>query len=92
MFSDFRTFYRAKLEKIFLTPADTFDNVKGQFPIGFFIWNTSEEQSFEAIEADVYDKTATFVGTKSIWYVAEKLNGSCQFSVTDTYFILRVIL
>lgn len=67
MFSDFRTFYRAKLEKIFLTPADTFDNVKGQFPIGFFIWNTSEEQSFEAIEADVYDKTATFVGTKSIW-------------------------
>ena len=31
-------------------------------------------------------------GTKSIWYVAEKLNGSCQFSVTDTYFILRVIL
>ena len=31
-------------------------------------------------------------GTKSIWYVAEKLNGSCQFSVTDTYFILRAIL
>ena len=31
-------------------------------------------------------------GTKSIWYVAERLNGSCQFSVTDTYFIMRVIL
>ena len=30
----------------------------------------------------------TRFGTKSIWYVAEKLNGSCQFSVTDTYFIL----
>lgn len=31
-------------------------------------------------------------GTRSIWYVAEKMNGSCQFSVTDTYFIMRVIL
>ena len=31
-------------------------------------------------------------GTRSIWYVAEKLNGSCQFTVTDSYFILRVIL
>lgn len=31
-------------------------------------------------------------GTRSIWYVAEKLNGSCQFSVTNSYFILRVIL
>ena len=31
-------------------------------------------------------------GTRSIWYVAEKLNGSCQFTVTDAYFIMRVIL
>lgn len=31
-------------------------------------------------------------GTKSIWYVAERLNGSCQFTVTDAYFIMRVIL
>ena len=25
-------------EKCFIVPADTFDNVKGQFPIGFFVW------------------------------------------------------
>lgn len=31
-------------------------------------------------------------GTKSIWYVTEKLGGSCQFSITSKYFILRVIL
>ena len=37
-------------------------------------------------------KTGHGFGTRSIWYVAEKLNGSCQFTVTDSYFILRVIL
>lgn len=67
MFSDFRAFFRAKLEKLFLTPADTFDNVKGQFPIGFFIWNTDTKEVFEHIEADIYDKTQTFIGLKNIW-------------------------
>lgn len=40
----------------------------------------------------ILPKPDTGLEPKSIWYVAEKLNGSCQFSVTDTYFILRVIL
>ena len=31
-------------------------------------------------------------GTQSIRYVTEKLNGNCQFSVKDDWFILRVIL
>ncbi len=67
MFSDFRAFFRASLEKLFLTPADTFDNVKGQFPIGFFIWNTDKKEVFEHIEADIYDKNQTFIGIKNIW-------------------------
>jgi hypothetical protein len=49
-----------------LTPADTFDNVKGQFPIGFFIWNTNKEETFTHIEADIYNKNENFIGTKSI--------------------------
>jgi len=36
----FRKEFQAKLERLFLMPADTFDNVKGSFPIGFFVWNT----------------------------------------------------
>jgi len=66
-FSDFRNFFRAKLEKIFLTPAHTFDNVKGMFPIGFFIWDTKKDENFEIIEADVYDKNGDFIGIKNIW-------------------------
>lgn len=32
------------------------------------------------------------VGTQSIQYVSEKLNGNCQFSINDNLFILRVII
>lgn len=54
-FQEFRQHYRAKLEKIFLAPADTFDNVKGKFPIGFKIWDTAKQESFTGIVADIYD-------------------------------------
>ena len=32
------------------------------------------------------------IGTKSIRYVTEKLKGNCDFSMTDEYFILRIVL
>ena len=31
-------------------------------------------------------------GTKSIWYVAEKQNGNCQFMMDDRFFTMRIIL
>ncbi|GHT76044.1 hypothetical protein AGMMS50262_13190 [Bacteroidia bacterium] len=69
-FSDFRNFIRAKLEKIFLTPANTFDNVKGAFPIGFFIWNTEKKEKFEQVTADVYvekNNEPVFLTTKNLY-------------------------
>lgn len=66
-FKVFRKFYRAKLKRLFLTPAKTFDNVKGTFPIGFFIWDTKEEEEFEFIEADIYNKNGEYAGVKNIW-------------------------
>lgn len=66
-FAEFRVFFQAKLEKLFITPADSFDNVKGQFPIGFFIWNTEKKENFEHIKADIYIENAEFLGVKDIW-------------------------
>ena len=66
-FSNFRNFFQAKLQKLFLTPADTFDNVKGNFPIGFFIWDNHEKEKFNFINAVVYDKKGNFIGTKKIY-------------------------
>lgn len=66
-FLSLKDHFQAKLEKIFLAPADTFDNVKGQFPIGFKIWNTNKKELFENVVADIYDKNANFIGTKGIY-------------------------
>lgn len=65
-FSDFRTFFRAKLGRIFLIPANTFDNVNGDFPIGFHIWHTQNEDIFTHILADVYDRNGFMTGKKGL--------------------------
>lgn len=65
-YSNFRSFFRAKLEKFFIVPADTFDNVKGDFPIGFFIWNLNKNELFAQAIAHVYDSKASFIGDKTI--------------------------
>ena len=65
-FSDFRMNYKAKLEKMFVVPADTFDNVKGKFPIGFMIWDSSKIENFKFISADIFNKTGDFMTQKEI--------------------------
>ena len=65
-FSNFRKNFRASLEKVFIVPADTFDNVKGKFPIGFMIWDSKKDESFLEVKADVYDKNAVFLEEKII--------------------------
>lgn len=66
-FSDFRQIFQPKLEKCFVVPANTFDNVKGDFPIGFFVWDSEKKENFIFIESDVFDKNGDFIGTKNIY-------------------------
>ncbi|GAA8211876.1 hypothetical protein HpDR152_11880 [Helicobacter pylori] len=40
-FKKFREIFKAKFLEGFMVPADSFDNVTGQFPIGFLIWDTA---------------------------------------------------
>lgn len=60
-FREFRNVFKAKLLKMFAVPAWTFDNVKGSFPIGFFIWNTKEKEVFSKIESDVLEEDGSFL-------------------------------
>ena len=72
-FRDFRASFRAKLGRIFLVPANTFDNVTGQFPIGFMIWHNNIPAEFYQIKADVYNSDAERMESKMIYsYVNEK--------------------
>ncbi len=63
----FRNNFQAKLESIFIMPADTFDNVKGKFPIGFKIWNTDKKEIFSEIKTDIFEKKGEFTGQKSFY-------------------------
>ncbi|AFI06497.1 hypothetical protein [Helicobacter cetorum] len=45
-FKKFREVFKAEFKGGFMVPADSFDNVKGQFPIGFLVWNTKADLSF----------------------------------------------
>src|SRR5690606_9684428 len=48
-------------------PAETFDNVKGKFPIAFTIWNTSVKSKISTIETDIYDKNGNYSGAKTFY-------------------------
>jgi hypothetical protein len=65
-FKDFRKFFQARLEKTFIVPADTFDNVKGTFPIGFFIYNTEVKELFSEFDTDIFNKKGEYVGVKKL--------------------------
>ncbi len=66
-FTLFRENFKAKLLSLFVVPADTFDNVRGDFPIGFFIWDTKEREVFNEIVTDVYDSEGKFVSHKTFF-------------------------
>ena len=66
-FAGFREIFLARLEKLFVVPAVTFDNVNGQFPIGFYIWDTDKKEKFEQIKADIFDKNGNFTGNKNFY-------------------------
>ena len=54
-FAKFRDIFKAEFLGGFICPAYTFDNVKGKFPIGFLIWDTSKKEKIENITVDIYD-------------------------------------
>lgn len=70
-FNDFRNLFKAELLTSFIVPAWTFDNVKGNFPIGFKIWNTENKISFTSTKSDVFNENGEFIGTKT-FSVAQK--------------------
>ncbi len=65
-FKDFRLLFPAQLSRMFVVPADTFDNVKGQFPVGFQIWHTDCPEEFTEIYADVYSAKGELLGKKLV--------------------------
>jgi hypothetical protein len=66
-FKNFRENFKAKLLSAFIVPAASFDNVNGQFPIGFKIWDTKNKENFNKKIADVYDVNGNKLGKKGFY-------------------------
>ncbi|MFT2696904.1 hypothetical protein ACMWPR_05885, partial [Helicobacter pylori] len=67
-FKKFREVFKAKFLEGFMMPADSFDNVKGQFPIGFLVWDTATPplKPTNALNLEVFDSLGEFLGYKNI--------------------------
>lgn len=98
-FKDFRRNFRASLERVFVVPSDAFDNVDGQFPISFQMWDTACEKDNSGIIADVYDAGANLIGRKTlISYDGRRLINDWTLNfvedkmVTSTNFSLGTII
>lgn len=63
----FREIFKAKFLKGFIVPAYTFDNVKGNFPIGFLIWDMSKKEEIKKIKLDVFNENGNFLGKKVLF-------------------------
>lgn len=67
-FKKFREVFKAKFLEGFMVPADSFDNVKGQFPIGFLVWDTATPplKPTNVLNLEVFDSLGEFLGYKNI--------------------------
>ena len=85
-FADFRKVFRAKLETAFIVPANTFDNVRGQFPIGFFIWDTSIPETIGNTSCDIYEATGSYSGVRKIYVESHRFINDWlkQFYIKDS--------
>lgn len=76
-FIKFRESFKAKFLKGFMVPAYTFDNVKGNFPIGFLIWDMSKKEDLKKIKLDIFNENGNFLGRKNFY--SDKCNFLSSF-------------
>ena len=72
-FSKFRGYFKAKYKKGFICNSNTFDNVKGNFPIGFLVWDLKTQAKIQQISTDIFLKTDKTVGKKIFFSCDEKV-------------------
>ncbi len=71
-FLKFRQYFKGEFKSGFICKANTFDNVKGNFPIGFLIWDLSKKNAIEKVETDIINEYSEFIGLKSFYAFGSK--------------------
>ena len=73
-FLKFRETFKAEFKKGFMCPAWTFDNVKGQFPIGFLVWNLAQQNKIKKTKLDIFENGGKRVGKKNFYASGDEKN------------------
>ena len=71
-FSKFRDNFQGKYLAGFIVHANTFDNVSGDFPIGFTIWDLSENEKIKSICCDIIEHNLENLGIKTFYVPLKK--------------------
>ncbi|GAA8237175.1 hypothetical protein HpKG59_14510 [Helicobacter pylori] len=80
-FKKFREVFKAKFLEGFMVPADSFDNVKGQFPIGFLVWDTATPplKPTNALNLEMFDSFGEFLGYKTFKPIVDRVKNINQY-------------
>ncbi len=80
-FKKFREVFKAKFLEGFMVPADSFDNVTGQFPIGFLVWDTAPPplKPTNALNLEVFDSSGGFLGYKTFKPIVDRVKNINQY-------------
>ena len=76
-FEEFREWWNAKYLGGFVIHSQSFDGLKGDFPIGFLIWEThqtsTKKSTIDSVTVDVLDKKGKPVGEKTFYNLSKKV-------------------
>ncbi len=71
-FNNYRQYFKGSLENAFVVPSTTFDNVKGDFPIGFFIWNLSKNRIEKNVKLKFFTSKNEFIENKEFSFFSSE--------------------
>lgn len=66
-FADFRARWTAKYLDGFVVHSKAFDDLKGDFPIGFLIWDLSKEATTDVVATSALARDGELIGQKSFY-------------------------
>jgi len=66
-FKNFRELFSPEYKSGFIMPANTFDNVRGEFPISFLVWDLENKKHLKKIKTDVYNSQGKNIGKKTFY-------------------------
>ncbi len=85
-FEQFRKYWKAAYLGGFIVHSKAFDGLKGNFPIGFLIWNTKKKEFLVEVETSVLNKNALPIGSKQFYNLPRSSNLNAwvgRFNVDD---------